>query len=239
MAAVPIKGFDSLVNAIKSVKSSNEKIAIENAKIITEIAINNQKLQRLIDIFGSKNDIQQGDEEVPVELKISLDMPTGEKFYLPNDFYSYDGRSYLEDKGDSELGINGFKAFSFASYDQNISNKEGYEFFIEIDSQFTTVDYDSKETIQLHKITNNTIDTIRIWLAAGWQHSRLGYLPEFPLEGLKTWALGVHNLPESMVLRPDFLTKYYYFKVRINTGGYRIAVFDYNHANKTFKILGY
>ena len=133
----------------------------------------------VITIHSVHPNLNKTSEEMPAPLLVETDAPTGQNFYIPEDFNQWKGEQFLQEKGDSVLGIeNGFKLFYFSSYDLNVSLQNGYEFSLNIDPQFTSIGYNQGEFVQVHEIKKSTLDKINLWFCAGWTDDELGkYLP--------------------------------------------------------------
>ncbi|WP_293079359.1 hypothetical protein [Okeania sp. SIO3B5] len=217
-----------------------------------------EKQAQLIITIHSENPSTKIEEEVPIPLNIIVDCPTGEKFNIPEDFGDYSGFLYLEEKGDSELGITGHKLFAFGSYDFNTALDTGYEFEINIDDDFSSVVYpEDGNFLEVHSISSNLIDRANIWSLLGWQET-------YNLEYLKFWketnswvstgkringevkfknASDPSILTDKLLLKPNFFSRYYLIKIRLedNYWGsvWKNAVFSFDSKRNVFNVLGY
>ncbi|MGB3513086.1 MAG: hypothetical protein WBA93_28505 [Microcoleaceae cyanobacterium] len=188
-----------------------------------------------------KPPITEGTEEMPAPLQIGLEIPTGANFEFPASFYSGQGETWLRDRLDSDLGINGHKVFSFKSFDLSTSSTDGYDFTVEIDPTFTTVDTTSAPYIQCYLLNPVKVAKLALQFFAGWSNDFLGYFPEDLLGWVKkgNWVAQLSTAPGEIKLKPNFLSWAGFFSVKVQNVGWKSAVISYEQANNKFTILGY
>ncbi|NET40581.1 hypothetical protein [Okeania sp. SIO2B3] len=190
----------------------------------------------------STQSIGGGDEEVPVPLKVRLEMPTGTNFEFPQNFHNdWSGESWLRDRLDSDLGIDGYKILTFESFDLSISNTEGYTFLVEVDPAFTTIDTTATPHVQVHRLNPIKVAKLGLLMLGGWSDDYLGYFPDNIIGWVKKGGLAIQlsTTPNEMTLNPNLLSWVYFFSVKIETGEWKSAVIDFNPINNKIVILGY
>ncbi|NEQ39569.1 MAG: hypothetical protein F6K40_26260 [Okeania sp. SIO3I5] len=229
----PIEGYDLFIERFDS--------------LLNSVAVNNSKLQELINIFRptrlspKTKDTSPEAEEMPIQLTVETHFPTGSRFELPVDFFDFNGADWLRDKLDSKLGIDGHKIFAFPSFDPNISSSEGYDFLVEIDPNFTTLDVANPPYIQCHLFNAVRVSKILLMMLGGWGENMLGYFPESFVGWVKkgNFAGELSSHPGTIILKPHFLAMAGFFSVKIENEGWKSAVIKYDSKTKTFTLLGY
>ncbi|NEN90005.1 MAG: hypothetical protein F6K48_14240, partial [Okeania sp. SIO3H1] len=109
-----------------------------------------------------------GSEEMPAPLKVGLEVPTGANFEFPDRFNNWSGQNWIRDRLDSDLGIDGHKFFTFKSFDLDTSLRNGYNFTVDIDPAFTTVDTNATPYIQCYLLNPVKIAKLGLQFLGGW-----------------------------------------------------------------------
>ncbi len=180
-------------------------------------------------------------QEMPAPLSIGLEIPTGNNFELPANFNNWQGETWLRDRLDSDIGIDGHKVFTFKSFDLTASLSEGYTFTVDIDPAFTTVDTTSTPYIQCYLLNPIKIAKLGFQLFGGWANNSLGYFPEDLIPWIKrgNWAAQLSTHPGEIILKPNLLSWAGFFSVKVQGESWKSAVISYDSANKKVTILGY
>lgn len=182
-----------------------------------------------------------GGEEVPAPLIVRLEMPTGSKFELPDNFNNWSGQNWIRDRLDSDLGVDGHKFFTFNSFDLPTSLNGGYNFTVDIDSAFTSVDTTTTPYIQCYLLNPVKLAKIALQLFGGWSDDYLGSFPDNLVGWIKkgNWAGQLSTTPDEINLKPNLLSWVGFFSVKVQGEGWKSAVIDYEEASNKFIILGY
>ncbi|NEQ36996.1 MAG: hypothetical protein F6K40_12225 [Okeania sp. SIO3I5] len=197
-------------------------------------AVDDNNSDLVVTIHSTKQNHSRGN--MPVPLQVKTEFPTGRKFRIPLNFDSGDGRYLLEGKLDSQLGLDGFRAFKIVSFDPIISANEGYQFNVKIDTSFSPV---TTGRLQIHQLDKSTLSDLLIWFVFGWKDEYSGYPPINLPKEVKTWLADIQIGVGKFVLSPNLNSLYFGIKVEVSDEGWKSAVFTYNEATKTFTIKGF
>lgn len=183
----------------------------------------------------------EGTEEMPAPLRIGLEVPTGANFDFPDNFNNWSGQNWIRDRLDSDLGIDGHKVFTFESFDLTTSLSDGYNFTVDIDPAFTTVDTASTPYISCHIFNPVRIAKLGLQILGGWADDRLGIFPDDLAGRVKESSLvgELSATPAEIKVNPNLLNWAGFFSVKVQDEGWKSAVINYEQANGKFIILGY